>query len=577
MENNENDTLNNISVEQKINQVNESIQRLQEFLVEKRLAAIPSIVYESIGKASFVLPIIIKKISQLIEENNSLRALAKIGQIVNSTIELDEVLQKVMDTIIKITGAERGFLMIKDEDGELTTRVARNWEKESLDTEELSVSKTIINRVISGGQALLTTNAQDDPRFMGQDSITNYNLRSILCVPLIIKNQLIGVIYADNRIRSGLFTKKQLGLLSDFANQAAVAIDNASLFNSVKKALVEVTELKDTTDNIFESITSGVLTLDKQKRIIMCNHAAQEIIGLNSKQMLGKSLDKILPVYDSYLDIYIKKVLEKNQKIIGLETSFQIKLYEKKIIRFSLSPLKDIQKNNQGIAVVFEDLTEIKRLEGQKSLFQRMVAPAVIEQLDPNSLALGGQKKEITIFFGDIRGFTSFGERVPAEGLVSVLNRYLAMATDAILNEEGTVDKFLGDAVMAWFNAPIPQKDHTLRAVRAALSINKAIPLLHQDLHPDVRLKFGMGIHVGEAVLGLIGTEKRLDYTAIGDAVNTAKRIQENTVSGEILISQKAYETIMDDIIVKERNPIFAKGKQEPLIVYEVLGLKEIQ
>jgi adenylate cyclase len=163
---------------------------------------------------------------------------------------------------------------------------------------------------------------------------------------------------------------------------------------------------------------------------------------------------------------------------------------------------------------------------------------------------------------------------VQPEGLVSVLNRYLALAADALLKEEGTVEKFLGDAVMAWFNAPVLQPDHTLRAVRAAMTIHEEVDRLHKELHPDVRLKFGIGIHVGEAVLGLIGTEKRLDYTAIGDSVNTAKRIQENAAGGQVLISHAAYMMVKDRVVVGEAIPIQAKGKRDPIIVYEILEMK---
>ena len=562
------------SLEQKMVQLAAIVSRMQNYLVESRSAAIPTMIYDGVGQASNVIPQILKKITTLEEERQSLRALAQIGQIVNSSLNLSEVLQSVMDTIIRLTGAERGFLMLKDETDTLKTQVARNWEQESLDNSGLSVSKTIINRVVESGQAVLTTNAQDDPRFTGQDSVVTYNLRSILCVPMCVKGNLIGVLYADNRIRSGLFTQKQLDLLSDFANQAAVAIENARLFDRVKHTLAEVTELKNLTDNIFASITSGVLTLDVENRVVMCNRAAEDIFGIESDQLIGLSLPETLPAYMKILSPYMERVLKNNQRVVGMEANFS-KVNQKDIdLRFSLSPLKDFQEKTQGVAVVMEDLTEIKQLEARQRLFQRMVSPAVIEQLDPNSLELGGRKTEISIFFGDIRGFTSFGELVQPEGLVSVLNRYLALAADALLNEEGTVDKFLGDAVMAWFNAPVPQPDHTLRAVRAALTIHKQVDKLHKELHPEVRLKFGIGIHVGEAVLGLIGTEKRLDYTAIGDSVNTAKRIQENASGGQILISHAAYMQVKDQIIVEGAIPIQAKGKRDPIIVYEVVGLK---
>ena len=136
------------------------------------------------------------------------------------------------------------------------------------------------------------------------------------------------------------------------------------------------------------------------------------------------------------------------------------------------------------------------------------------------------------------------------------------------------MDKFLGDAVMAWFNAPLPQPDHTLRAVRAALALRSAVGQLHTELPPEAHLSFGVGIHYGEAVLGWIGTEERMEYTAIGDSVNTAKRIQENAAKNQILISKEAYERVKDAVEAKPSAPLSVKGKRKPVDVYEVMGLK---
>src|SRR5688500_2723215 len=170
-----------------------------------------------------------------------LKALAGIGQVVNSTLEIDEVLQTVMDTIVRLTGAERGFLMLRDERGEMAIRIARNWEQESINKNEFAISRTVVERVIDGGEAILTTNAREDPRFGGHESIIAFNLHSILCVPLTVKSELIDVIYTDNRIRSGIFSESDRDLLLAFANQAAVAIENARLYSSLKRTLEEVT------------------------------------------------------------------------------------------------------------------------------------------------------------------------------------------------------------------------------------------------------------------------------------------------------------------------------------------------
>jgi PAS domain S-box-containing protein len=503
-----------------------------------------------------------------------LEALAGIGQVINSTLEVDEVLQIVMDTIIRLMGAERGFLMLRDERGEMSIRIARNWEQESINSNEFAISRTVVQRVIDGGEAVLTTNAREDPRFGGQESIIAFNLRSILCVPLSVKSELIGVIYTDNRIRTGIFSESDRDLLLAFANQAAVAIENARLFSSLKRTLEEVTELKNLMDDVFASIVSGVITADAQDQITLCNRAAASILGRASAEIVGQPLEAIMSTFADDIQPHLDSVRKSDKPIVGLELSHD--LPERGFVdwRFNLSPLKDAGQKTQGVAIVLDDMTERKKLEAQRGLLQRMVSPAVLDQIDPNSLQIGGKKVYITSLFADIRGFTAYSEQHSPEELVAVLNRYLAAAADAVLANEGTVDKFLGDAVMAWYNAPLPQPDHTLRAVKSALAIRDAVAALHAQLPEEAHLDFGVGIHYGEAVLGWIGTEKRLEYTAISDSVNTTKRIQENCARNQILISREAYERVKDEVNAKPFTPLSVKGKTQPLAVYELLGIK---
>ncbi|MBP6179494.1 MAG: GAF domain-containing protein [Anaerolineales bacterium] len=514
-----------------------------------------------------------EKIESFQREHNNLSALANIGQVINSSLELDEVLTIVMDHIVRLTKAERGFLMLRDDKGEMAIRMGRNWEMESVNSSELTVSRSVVARVIDSGEPIITTNAQEDQRFLGQESIVAFNLRSILCVPLKVKNDLIGVIYADNRIRTGIFADSERNLLVAFANQAAVALDNARLFSSLKRTLEEVTGLKNLMDNIFASIASGVITADIQNQITLTNRAAENILGYPSNDIIGHHLDETLASVSKELEPHLTEVRETDKAITDLEISHVSPTRGSVDWRFNLSPLKDAGQKTQGVAIVLDDLTERKKLEAQRRLFERMVSPAVIEQLDPNSLQLGGKRTDITTLFADIRGFTSFSENLEPVQLVKILNRYLAAMADAVLAQEGTVDKFMGDAIMAWYNAPIPQPDHTLRAIKTAIIIRDSVENLYKELPPEAHLAFGVGIHFGEAVLGLIGTEKRLEYTAISDSVNTAKRIQENSAKNQILISKTAYDRVKDEVNVKFHAELTVKGKSQPLEVYEVLGL----
>lgn len=173
---------------------------------------------------------------QLKLKHSQLGALMNVGQMVNSSLGLKRVLEEVMDSLIALMRAERGFLMLRDSYGQLSVRIARGIAQVNLEEETFIVSRTIVRRVTESGEPVLTTNAQEDPRFGGQVSIAAYHLRSILCAPLKVKNDLIGVLYVDNRAHAGIFQESDLALISAFADQAAVAIDSARLFEELQES-----------------------------------------------------------------------------------------------------------------------------------------------------------------------------------------------------------------------------------------------------------------------------------------------------------------------------------------------------
>lgn len=172
------------------------------------------------------------------EEQSRLAALYRVSQTLGASLNTDEVLKQVMDAVIALTGAERGFLMLIDPDtGDLNLRAARNFVQETLEQKDMEVSRTVIDTVVESAEGLISTNAQTDPRFAATESVISFNLRSIMCAPLRSRGQVIGVIYVDNKIHSGLFTDADLEMLSAFANQGAVAIENARLYTRTDEKL----------------------------------------------------------------------------------------------------------------------------------------------------------------------------------------------------------------------------------------------------------------------------------------------------------------------------------------------------
>lgn len=570
-------SLTHASIDQQLVHLQGVIDNVEAELRRIRLAAVTDETYENIDKIRRGLELLREKADLLEEERQHLATLAETEYLVTSTLELDEVLEHIIDLIIRLTGAERAFLLLANDANEMEVRLARSSGAEKivdLNNENLAISQTVVKRAIWQRSAVLTTDAMEDPRFGNQMSVTNNNLRSILCVPLQIKEQIVGMIYADNRIRSGLFTRKEMDLVTSFANQAAVALENARLFSNLRQSLAEVTALTNLQNSMFGSINSAVFTLDDRGCVQLCNPQAARLLGGEASGLVGRDFQEIAPELSAVVLPGILRVMIEGCPVTGEEARANLPGLGMLDLRFDLSPLRDEHGATQGVTIVMDDLTETKRLKALRALFERMVSPAVIHQLQPENLAMGGKRTELTVMFVDLRGFTPFSENQPPEELVQVLNLYLAAATEAILREGGTVDKFLGDAVMAWFNAPIAQSDHTLRAVRSAMGICAAVEQLHASLPAHQHLWFGSGIHRGDAVLGLVGSEQRLEYTAIGDCVNTARRIQENAEPGQILLSEAAYWAVAANVNAAAVSPIHAKGKTKMPPVYAVLSLK---
>jgi adenylate cyclase len=354
----ESSTILRLDLKQQLFIVNQMVEQLRDE-VQKSGPAIPPRLVQAFNQLLSSMSRMNKQFSQLEDDHNNLIALTDVGQVVNSSLELDEVLKIVMDTIIQLTGAERGFLMLREDgvEGKLVIHIARNWEKAALDSSEHAISQTVINRVVTDGQPVITTNAQEDDRFGKQESIIAYNLRSILCVPLKVRGTITGVIYADNRIKSGIFNDAKRNLLTAFANQAAVAIENARLFKSVRQTLNEVTELKNLMDNVFASIASGVITADVNYRVLLCNRATETILGQKQDEMVNHTLEEVLPPITTELAHSIDTVRTADEQIVGFEFNPVLPDRGQVALILNLSPLKDAQQATHGVTIVVDDLT----------------------------------------------------------------------------------------------------------------------------------------------------------------------------------------------------------------------------
>jgi adenylate cyclase len=222
----------------------------------------------------------------------------------------------------------------------------------------------------------------------------------------------------------------------------------------------------------------------------------------------------------------------------------------------------------------FNEMGEsLQQKERISRAFGRYVSDYVLNQLLENPVdgGLGGSEREVTILFADIRRFTRLSEGMKATDVVALLNEVFQLASDRILACGGTIDKFIGDSVMAYFGAPVPDPEHPLQAVRAAVEIQEALAARNRRMGPDgLRLELGVGIHTGVVVVGTIGSDRRSDFTAIGDAVNVAHRLEKLARPAQILVSEAVQRRVRGAVRLRFEGERQLSGRVEPVHVYSV-------
>jgi PAS domain S-box-containing protein len=414
-----------------------------------------------------------------------------------------------------------------------------------------------------------------------RDATPLQRLLGFTFVPLRYEGRLIGFLSLGPRRSGDPYTSDDLDFLAAVASQSTLALENARLFTNLRRNLDQTMEMKNLMDDIFASMATGIITTDIKYQITLFNRAAAEIFGIPVSQVLGYPLSQALPGFGPELEEATASVINQSNTILNAELSSTSPTRGDLYLRLSLSPLRDAYLVTKGTTIVFEDLTERHKLEAERELihktFGRVVAPRIRDRLlaDPRNLQLRGAKQMVTILFADLQGFTTFSEKHDPELVFSVLNSYLSLAAQAILEHEGTLDKFMGDAVLGIWNSPDLQEDHAERAVHAAREIVRRSELAHLHLdNPDQRMLFRIGITTGPAVIGNVGTDELFNYTAIGDTVNLAQRLEELAQPGQILLEKTTYDIVADQVIAEPLEPITVRGREQSVEVYLLKGFK---
>jgi PAS domain S-box-containing protein len=497
-------------------------------------------------------------------------ALSLLSRALVATPSLSQALNLLEEQLQQSLAPEKFILhLYNDELGEYVPHATRETSAPSY-----AVNHPLVELIASSTTPLRLPLSDEPAEVFTSVNQDLEKLNGFIFVPLRYKRRMIGFMSLGPRRSGEPYNDNDLDFLVAVANQSTLALENARLFENLRRTLDQTLEMKNLMDDIFSSVATGIITTDLKKNITLFNRAAENILGVPGNNVMGKPLSYALPGVSAELD---PETTNAQQNVVSLINPPPSRLTERKnlYLRLSLSPLRDARLNTKGTAIVFEDLTERRELEAERErirqTFGRVVSPRIRDRLlaDVGNLELNGKKQTVTILFADLSGFSSFSEKHEPETVFSTLNAYLSIAAQAILEEEGTLDKFMGDAVLAIWNSPDEQPDHALRAVRAGREIIRRSQQAHAAFsNPEQRLEFRVGVTTGEAIIGNVGTNELFNYTAIGDVVNLAQRLQAAAEKGEIMVEKSVYNLISACVKVRTQKNIAVKGREKTVQAY---------
>lgn len=506
--------------------------------------------------------------AQFIERMNRIRQqemeFINIVSEATADIKLGSLLRKVMGEATRMLNAERSTLFLNDDKtNELWSEVGQGLESMQI---RLPNHVGIAGAVFSSGKTINIPYAYADLRFNPAfDKKTGYFTRSILCVPVINKaGKIIGVTQVLNK-RGGTFTNEDEARLRAFTAQVSIALENAKLF-------ADVQNMKNYNEAMLESMSNGLITLDDKENIATCNAAGLRILKASPGDLLNKPASGFFGAANEWVLDKLKRVGESHQMEITMDAGLEV-AGEKLSVNMTVQPLHNADKKRIGSMIVIEDISSEKRL---KSTMSRYMDPGIADRLVASGAEiLGGQAVECTVMFSDVRGFTTLTEQLGAQATVSLLNEYFTLMVDCIQKEEGMLDKFIGDAIMAAFGIPVPHNDDEDRAVRAAISMIRELFAWNKLRSAEAKLPvdIGVGLNTDTVVSGNIGSKKRMDFTIIGDGVNLASRLESacKQYGARILISEFTYHKLKGTYRSREVDLVVVKGKTKPVAIHEIL------
>jgi adenylate cyclase len=332
--------------------------------------------------------------------------------------------------------------------------------------------------------------------------------------------------------------------------------------------------MKNYNDSILRCMATGVMTVDSEGRVTSVNPAFQEIFGIPGDLPPDSNLTEVLDTaHNEAIVAQMQQCVMRGEEYTGYDVKYQRAAEDAVSMNLSVVPLQDSKKKPLGVVVVAEDITQEQRLMNTLCRYMtREIAEEVLK--NKGNLKLGGNLQQVSILFSDIRNFTTISEEHDPEEMVAFLNDYFSLMVQEIFAEQGTLDKFIGDAVMAVFGAPISRPDDAVRAVRAAIRMRRALRTFNEQRAQQGKftIAIGIGICHGEVISGNIGSEQRMEYTVIGDSVNLASRLEGLTKEHpyKILINEVIFDQVKDHFDCVPVGEERVKGKSRPVKIYGV-------
>ena len=497
--------------------------------------------------------------------NSELRELLDVNIAIASEIQLDALLRRIVQLTSQIIRADRSSLFLYDpRTDELWSMVAEGVESREI---RFPAATGLAGDCFRRGVAVNVIDAYADPRFnQAVDQATGYFTRTVLSAPVVTRDgRKLGVMQAFNRIDGEVFNEADVMRMMAFAAQAAVAIENATLFG-------EVASERNYNDSILRSMSSGVVTLDRDQRFAKLNAAACAILGVAPENAGSPETQQILTENNPWLVPEIVAVAADGQPKTLLDADLKIVTGETISANLSIVPLMG-DEGQAGLLIIVEDISEGKRLQGA---MRRFMTQKVVDQImGREDELLFGAACHASVLFADIRGFTSLSERLGPRDTVDMLNEIFTELFEAVASSDGVLDKFIGDAIMAVYGAPLSSGRDPVNAVDSAVTMLGMIATINTRWRDRgfAPVKLGVGIGSGEVVAGTIGSPKRMDYTVIGDSVNLASRLEAITKVYKvgIVVCEETAQAVDGFHAVRELDIIRVRGRARPARIFQVL------